>query len=281
MKISAVVILLLGSSVLGQNSLDEIFLKQEDHERIKVASSKLGWEAFDYHEHPFKDMTVREVKNRMGLLSKPENPFLDLVMGSVRTAANTVSNYLPKFGPAKEAAPAHRPLLGAMSSIEYDNFNVNTKWPECQTEMRNQASCGSCWAFAGAGMLEHRFCVKTGTKISLSTQDYVSCNVDNYGCSGGYVSGTIAYLTNYGLVTETCMPYISGNGMNTPCSYGCTDVDEEYKKYYCKGGTSKFIFTADELKKDVYAHGKAMVSMTIYLDFIYYKTGIYKQNMDI
>jgi cathepsin B len=46
--------------------------------------------------------------------------------------------------------------LGVPSS-----FDSRTQWPSCIHSVRNQKSCGSCYAFSAVGMLEDRFCITT------------------------------------------------------------------------------------------------------------------------
>jgi C1A family cysteine protease len=54
------------------------------------------------------------------------------------------------------------------------------------TPVRNQGSCGSCWAFATTGPLELNIKWKDGLEVDLSEQWLVSCNQDGWGCGGGW-----------------------------------------------------------------------------------------------
>ena len=52
--------------------------------------------------------------------------------------------------------------------------------------VKNQGSCGSCWAFATVGPLECNIKIEDGITVDLSEQYLVSCNTDGYGCNGGW-----------------------------------------------------------------------------------------------
>jgi len=39
-----------------------------------------------------------------------------------------------------------------------ENYNFFESHEKCRTVVRNQQSCGSYWAFSGAGVLANRFC---------------------------------------------------------------------------------------------------------------------------
>ena len=54
------------------------------------------------------------------------------------------------------------------------------------TPIRNQGSCGSCWAFSTVGALECNIKIKDGISKDLSEQWLVSCNSDGYDCGGGW-----------------------------------------------------------------------------------------------
>jgi hypothetical protein len=54
------------------------------------------------------------------------------------------------------------------------------------TPVKNQSSCGSCWAFGTVGPLECNIKIKDGVEVDLSEMWLVSCNSDGWGCGGGW-----------------------------------------------------------------------------------------------
>jgi cathepsin L len=52
--------------------------------------------------------------------------------------------------------------------------------------VKNQARCGSCWAFGATATVEAEHQIKTGKLLSLSEQELVSCVTGCYGCQGGW-----------------------------------------------------------------------------------------------
>jgi C1A family cysteine protease len=78
------------------------------------------------------------------------------------------------------------------------------------TSIKNQNSCGSCWAFATAGVVENVLKLKASKTLDLSEQWLVSCNSDNYSCSGGW--WVFDMYKSKGAVYESDMPYTNSNG---------------------------------------------------------------------
>merc|ERR1711874_44412 len=77
------------------------------------------------------------------------------------------------------------------------------------THVKDQAQCGSCWAFSATGSLEAAHFRKTGKLVSLSEQQLIDCS--GQACAGGFYRHAFAYIKKTGGVdTEKSYPYEHG-----------------------------------------------------------------------
>uniref|UniRef100_A0A8C2GBR4 Cathepsin O n=1 Tax=Cyprinus carpio TaxID=7962 RepID=A0A8C2GBR4_CYPCA len=84
--------------------------------------------------------------------------------------------------------------------------------------VRNQESCGGCWAFSVVEAIE-TVSAKDGGKLQqLSVQQVIDCSYENKGCSGGYPVRTLDWLaqTKLKLVNEADYPFKDKAGI---CQY--------------------------------------------------------------
>lgn len=82
------------------------------------------------------------------------------------------------------------------------------------TPVKNQKSCGSCWAFSTTGSVEGIHAITTGKLTSFSEQELVDCagSYGNQGCNGGLMDDGFKYIKSKGDVLESNYPYTAKTG---------------------------------------------------------------------
>ena len=213
---------------------------------VQYLKENAPYEVYDVDENPFKDWTEDEIRGLFGVVLEDVNE------EEKENEVYVPSNDLPEA------------------------FDGRKEWPECQQEIRDQQRCGSCWAFSSATSFAQRICKATQgkTKVVLSAQHAVSCDVNNFGCQGGYLDKNWDFIEETGLCLETCFPYESGNGTTTKCSVPPCKDGSEWKVYKAKN--TKDYTNVDAIKKTVMEDGYIQTGFSVYSDFMSYKGGIYE-----
>jgi len=80
------------------------------------------------------------------------------------------------------------------------------------TPVKDQGSCGSCWAFSATEQIESDFILQKGVKLVLAPQELVDCTQhgqERYGCGGGAPSAAYRVIKSLGgMELERTYPYI-------------------------------------------------------------------------
>jgi len=186
------------------------------------------------------------------------------------------------------------------------NFDARTNWPKCPTIglVRDQSTCGSCWAFGAVEAMSDRYCIHKQENVNISAQDLLTCCDEcGMGCDGGYPASAWSYWKETGLVTgslygddTSCSPYsMPPCDHHTTGSYGpCGDskptppCEQKCSKGYAKsydddkhfGATAYNVQGVEEIQKEIMTNGPVEADFDVYDDFLTYKSGVYQQTSD-
>ena len=175
----------------------------------------------DLLDRPVRNHSLIHAINSDGLSWRAgvNDRFRDATLRDVATLCRTV----PEDGPS--AAPSHfqtteRRIAALPQSFDWRHQPIAEKCPSI-ARVRDQAGCGSCWAFSTAEAMSDRLCIGSAGNVSveLSVQDIASCACSpspcgGGGCGGGQLGQAWDYFLSDGVVdggpfgdTRSCDPY--------------------------------------------------------------------------
>ncbi|MFH1219025.1 MAG: C1 family peptidase [Candidatus Eisenbacteria bacterium] len=94
------------------------------------------------------------------------------------------------------------------------------------TPVKNQGSCGACYAFAAVANFESRVLIDAGHALDFSENNVKECEWFGSSCGGGNDWRVAHYLSTKGTVLESCDPYVASNAACTgSCTYQKTLLD--------------------------------------------------------
>jgi C1A family cysteine protease len=137
-------------------------------------------------------------------------------MGINNFADMTEAEYNMMLGFKKNHNKKHFTTFKMMTDAAPASVDWRSK--NAVTPVKNQGSCGSCWAFSATGSMEGAYAIKTGQLTSFSEQQLVDCSTaqGNMGCNGGLMDYAFTYLESNAIETEASYPYTGRDGK---CTY--------------------------------------------------------------
>jgi len=247
--------------------------------------------------HPLSDEFIENLNSVPGTWKAGRNFHKDTPMNYLKGLMGT------KIG-KKSPLPVHK--VAEEDRVELpDEFDARENWPKCTSiaEVRDQSSCGSCWAMGAVEIMSDRHCIhKDGDLFHYSAEDLLSCCSEcGYGCNGGMPYDAMVYWKETGIVSggqynssEGCRPYslrscehhVPGPlpscdkfHFRTPaCKHECEDSygkSYDSDKHYAK---SAYSVDSDEesIMQEIMKNGPVEAAFTVYADFVNYKSGVYQ-----
>ena len=114
-----------------------------------------------------------------------------------------------------QVGPTSKPAKPAESPPETGELPSHKNWYEdgYVNQPGEQGSCGACWAFATASLLESAALIE-GRDLTLqkySVQQLIDCDTksSNTGCSGGWIFEALEYTQRSGIALASDYPHYS------------------------------------------------------------------------
>jgi hypothetical protein len=167
----------------------------------------------------------------------------------------------------------HIPLGAAALPSSFDWRTQNGVTP-----IKNQQSCGDCWAFGTVAPLESQILLQCGITVDLSEQFLTSCNLDNWSCSGGFwahdyhMNKLARNQTTPGAVLESSFPYTATNGT---CGVAYNHPYRITNWAYIAGQP---IPSVQAIKQAIYSYGPVSAAVYVGPKFQGYSSGVFNAN---
>ncbi|WJX89600.1 cathepsin L [Trifolium repens] len=173
----------------------------EKDKRFEIFKDNLGF----IDEHNAKNYTYKVGLNKFADMTNEE--YRDMYLGTRNDAKRRVMK--------TKITTGHR---YAYSSGDRLPVHVDWRLNGAVSHIKDQGSCGSCWAFSTIATVEAINKIVTGKLVSLSEQELVDCDrAYNEGCNGGLMDYAFEFIIgNGGIDTDQDYPYKGFEGRCDP-----------------------------------------------------------------
>ncbi|XP_076920078.1 cysteine proteinase mucunain-like [Bidens hawaiensis] len=166
-----------------------------------------------------KDNRFQIFKDNLRYIDEHNSGDHSYKLGLNKFADLTVDEYRLGYTGAKKMGSRNK--LNNVKSDRYevragDDLPESVDWRTkgAVAAVKDQGSCGSCWAFSTIGSVEGVNQIATGDLITLSEQELVDCDTSyNQGCNGGDMDYAFDFIVkNGGIDSDKDYPYTGKDG---------------------------------------------------------------------
>ncbi|KAL4440900.1 hypothetical protein ABPG74_009313 [Tetrahymena malaccensis] len=241
---------------------------QHDFQKFKKTYSK-SYESNEHESYRF-NVFIENIKQADRL--NKENPSAEY--GITQFSDYTKEEFLSIYANAQlpNQADIFDSYVQNTSGTEETQVNLPQKWdirangPGKLQQVKNQGSCGSCWAFSITSTVENLYSFKKNQIINLSEQQQVDCTQKNRdGCNGGWFTTGYDYVKNTGLAISSRYPYI---GMYGVCR------DQQVGQLYKINGYKNLPNDPNSIKQALVTNGAISIPVDA-SNWMYYRSGIF------
>jgi cathepsin C len=143
-------------------------------------------------------------------------------------------------------------------------------------EPQDQGQCGSCYAFATIDMIQTRIAIKSRNRLRrrLAVQDILSCGKYSQGCKGGFPYLAAKYVNDFGVSTQSCMPYRASTG-RCMANKSCARTNRAYIKGYRYVGGYFGGCTERAMMLEIMRNGPIALGFEVSQQLMHYSKGVF------
>jgi C1A family cysteine protease len=138
------------------------------------------------------------------------------------------------------------------------------------TPIRDQKSCGSCWAFATSASMADNILIKDKQSRDLSEQYLVNCERHGWNCSGGFWAFDM-FEEGRGTVYESDLPYTAANA-SCPANL---NYKEKSSRWAFIGNAFETSPSNEDIKRAIMEFGPVTTGVNVTFMFQFYRGGVF------
>ncbi|ESQ54998.1 hypothetical protein EUTSA_v10027165mg [Eutrema salsugineum] len=220
-----------------------------------------------------KENRFQIFKENLRFIDQHNAKNLSYQLGVTRFADLTVQEYQELFSQTLKPRQRDLRISRRYVPLDVDLLPESVDWRNegAVSEIKDQGTCNSCWAFSSVASVEGINKIVTGELVTLSEQELVDCNTENNGCYGnGWMDVAFQYLiNNNGLDSQMNYPYNAVQGY-------CNHQKNNSTKIVTIDGYEDVPANDEASLKKAVAHQPVSVGFDKKSqEFMLYKSGIY------
>ncbi|XP_023310148.1 cathepsin B-like [Anoplophora glabripennis] len=253
--------------------------------------------------HPLSDEFIDIINSKQSTWTAGRNFHVNTSLDYIRGLSGVIRTSV-------KTLPVRVHEVGGRETIP-ESFDAREQWSDCAAiigAIRDQGSCGSCWALGAVEAMSDRICIhsngqKKVLKVLVSAQDlFTCCTTCGVGCNGGLLGPAWIYWAENGITTgglygetqgckaysiEPCAHHVDDSVrpactayVNTPaCVRECDSDELNYKDELTFGKKDSIYQLPDDetqIQLEIMTNGPVEAAIDVYEDFWYYKSGVYQ-----
>jgi cathepsin B len=126
------------------------------------------------------------------------------------------------------------------------------------------------------GVAEDKICMSQNQTVKLSAQEIIDCDMNSFGCDGGYINKVLKWGKTKGFILDECMPY---TGKKTECEVDHLESNVcRIESQFYRVNDFCIAYQPENIMREIFKNGPVVGQMQPFTDFLAYSDGSYHKS---